>query len=162
VIEVYKNLFIGSEDDYEDDIRLQTGWQVVHACKEPYHRRALGYTSLAAPKDHPEYWLARRENRLILNLIDAQDPAYIPKFVIDAAVAYIHEQLDAEARVFVHCNQGISRSPSIGLLYLVKHTDALPTASFAEAEPAFRTLYPPYRPTEGIRGFIEQNWHAYL
>ena len=38
-----------------------------------YHRQALGYRSRGAPKDHPEYLVARRGNRLILNIVDAND-----------------------------------------------------------------------------------------
>jgi predicted protein tyrosine phosphatase len=63
--------------------------------------------------------------------------------------------------VLVHCNQGMSRSPAIGLLYLAKYTDQLPKSSFAEAEAAFRKLYPPYNPAPGVRGFMFQNWSAY-
>ena len=48
------------------------------------HRDALGYSGKAAPKGHPEYLLARRENRLILNLVDANDPRLFAKEIIDA------------------------------------------------------------------------------
>jgi hypothetical protein len=77
--EIHPHLFVGSEQDYESVVSKQAGWRVVHACKEPYHRRALGYSGRAAPKTHPEYLIARRGDRLILNLVDAPDPAYIPK-----------------------------------------------------------------------------------
>ena len=49
MIEVYPNLFIGSEDD-EAAIRGQSGWFIIHACKEPYHRQALGYAGRVPPK----------------------------------------------------------------------------------------------------------------
>jgi hypothetical protein len=55
MIEVYSKLFVGDELDYERKVSHQTGWATVHACKEPYHREALGYSSRGAPKDHPEY-----------------------------------------------------------------------------------------------------------
>lgn len=77
MIEVKSNLFVGSQDD-EAAIRGQGGWFVVHACKEPYHRQALGYSGRGAPKDHPEYLIARREGRLILNLVDVDNVSYIP------------------------------------------------------------------------------------
>jgi hypothetical protein len=93
MLEVYPNLHVGCETDYERIVRYQDGWWVVHACKEPYHRRALGYSGRAAPKTHPEYLVARRDNRLILNLIDADDPAYIPKEIIDAAIDFIVDGL---------------------------------------------------------------------
>ncbi|MDZ7721064.1 MAG: hypothetical protein U5K72_19745 [Balneolaceae bacterium] len=67
--EIQPNLFIGNENDYEFNVKDQEGWSVVHACKEPYHRQALGYSGRGAPKDHPEYLMAKRENRLILKLV---------------------------------------------------------------------------------------------
>lgn len=162
MIEIFGNLFVGNQDDYEFSVKRQEGWAVVHACKEPYHRQALVYKTRGAPKTHPEYLVARRGDRLILNLVDADNPAYIPKEIIDAALAFIHEQLASQARVLVHCNQGGSRSPSIGLLYLVKHTDKLPRTSFSEAEEDFRELYPMYNPAGGMRGFMMQHWQDYL
>lgn len=115
--EIYPNLHIGSQDDYENIVRNQDGWYVIHACKEPYHRQALGYTGRSAPKEHPEYLIAYRGNHLILNLVDASDPAYIPKEIIDEAIKAIGVNI-VNHKVFVHCNQGQSRSAEIGLLYL--------------------------------------------
>jgi predicted protein tyrosine phosphatase len=161
MIEIYPNLFIGNEQDYESRVRHEPGWCTVHACKEPYHRQALGYHTKAAPKNHPEYLIARRGNRLILNLVDAPDPAYIPKEIIDAALEFIEINLKGGNHVLVHCNEGCSRSAGIGLLYLAKHTDRLPKRNFIEAEAAFRALYPPYNPKSGIRGFMMANWTDY-
>jgi len=162
MIEIYSRLFIGTETDYETTVRHQDGWWVVHACKEPYHRRLLGYRGRGAPKGHPEYLLAERGNRLFLNLVDADDPAYIPKEIIDAGLRFIDKALKSGGRVLVHCNLGESRSPALGLLYLAVHTDVLPRASFAEAEAAFRRLYPAYSPKGGMRGFLQIYWDEYL
>lgn len=162
MIEVYPNLFIGDESDYERNVKHQDNWLVVHACKEPYHRQILGYRGRGAPKHHPEYLIARRGHRLILNLIDADNPAYIPKTIIDTALEFVHDGLTDNKQVLVHCNQGGSRSPGIGLLYLAKYTDSLPTSSYQEAEASFRKLYPTYRPASGIRGFLIQNWGNYV
>ena len=161
MIEIYPNLFIGDEHDYESKVRHEAGWCVVHACKEPYHRLTLGYTSRAAPKDHPEYLIARRGNRLILNLVDAPDPAYIPKEIIDAALEFISTSLQSGNRVLVHCNEGRSRSAGIGLLYLAKNTDKVPKGDFLAAEAAFRSIYPQYNPKSGMRGFMIGNWLIY-
>lgn len=162
MIEIYPNLFIGNEHDYETKVRHEHGWYIVHACKEPYHRQALGYSGRAAPKDHPEYLIARRGNRLILNLVDAPDPAYIPKEIIDASLEFIGTSLTSGNRVLVHCNEGCSRSASIGLLYLAKFTDRVPKGNFIEAEAAYRAVYPPYNPKSGMRGFMIGNWNGYV
>jgi hypothetical protein len=162
MVEVYPNLFIGEVNDYESIVKGQTGWLVVHACKEPYHRRELGYTGRGAPKNHPEYLIARRGDRLILNLVDAPDPAYIPKEIIDAALDFTHKGLQEGKRVLVHCNLGESRSPGIGLLYLAAHTDQFSGKDFAEAESTFRSIYPMYNPGHGMRGFMAAQWSHYV
>ena len=158
MIEVYKQLYVGSQEDYECNVKFQEGWAVVQACKEPYHRNALGYRGRAAPKTHPEYLIARRNERLILNLIDADNPAYIPHEIIDAAIQFISWNLGEGCKVLLHCNQGMSRSPSIGLLYLVGHTDLLPKSSLEGAEQAFHEVYPMYNPALGMRGYMQMNW----
>jgi hypothetical protein len=105
MIEIYPKLHIGNQDDYELNVARQPGWAVVHACKEPYHRQALGYTGRAVSKTHPEYLIARRENRLILNLVDVDNPAYIPKEIMDAALMFVHEQLSAGVKVLSQCSK---------------------------------------------------------
>lgn len=158
--QIFPQLYIGNDSDYLYNLRLP-GWKVVQACKDPFHRDALGYTGRSAPVDHPEYLMARRENRLILNLVDAEDPAYIHEECIDGALAFIRAGLREGYPVLVHCNQGRSRAPSIGLLYLASRTDTLPTGTLADAEYAFKQLYPDYAPGEGMRGFLLQNWYLY-
>lgn len=163
MIEVADGLYVGSDADFRKHLApLMQGdtfatWAVVHACKEPYHREALGYTGRAAPKDHPEYLLAHRGHRLILNLVDAADPAYIPKPVVDAAIAFMEDMEERKRRVLVHCNQGHSRSPILMLLLLAP----LLPADFNEAETQFRGLYPPYAPGTGMRLFAEMYWADY-
>jgi hypothetical protein len=158
MIEVFSRLFVGTEQDYEGNQHRLDDWTIIHACKEPYHRQAVGYTGRAASKDHPEYLIARRGNRLILNLVDANDPAYIPDEIMDAAVAGIHESLSRNQLVLVHCNQGQSRSPGIAMLYLGTHTEFLPRSSFDLAFETFRMKYPPFAPAGGVLGFLRNRW----
>lgn len=161
LIEIYPNLFVGSEADYEEVVKGQSGWSVVQACKEPYHRQALGYKGKAAPSTHPEYLVARRDNRLILNLVDVEDPAYVSSVIMDAALEFIESRLAAGDKVLVHCNQGESRGPSIGLLYLVSRTDTYLYMGLDEADEAFKTIYPKYKPKGGMHGFLKLKWDKY-
>jgi len=160
MIEVYPKLFVGSQED-EAAIRGQAGWFVVHACKEPYHRHALGYTGQGAPKQHPEYLLAERPGRLILNLVDVAQVAFIAPIILDTALGAVDRHI-ASAKVLIHCNQGLSRSPSIALLYLLRHTDALGSQEPAAGLAAFRKLYPPYAPAQGMADYVRLNWVKYL
>ena len=161
MIEVCPRLFVGNEHDYEWTVRDQDGWRVIHACKEPYHRQALGYAGRGAPKQHPEYLIALRGNRLILNLVDAPDPSYIPREIIEAALDFIHEGLQADSQVLVHCNEGFSRAPSIVFLYLISKTRHLPAESLDVALKAFSVMYPPYSPAAGMFGFVRMHFDAY-
>jgi len=159
MIEVYPDLHVGSQDDYEFNVKHQSGWRVVHACKEPYHRQALGYASRAAPKTHPEYLIARRGDRLILNLVDADNPSYFSPVIFDAAVEFIHEGLASGAKVLVHCNQGESRGPGVAMYYLGNRTNRLPV-DYVQAEALFRGMYPLFNPSAGVRGFLAASWPA--
>ena len=158
MIEVHPGLFVGPQLEYESRVRHESDWAVVQACKEPYHRDAVGYTTPMPPEGHPEYFIARRDSRLCLNLLDAPDPAEIPAEVMDAAVAFIHEHLRAGGRVFLHCQMGMSRSPSIAMLHLGTHTDRLPKDSFDAALAKFSEIYPPFSPRPGVLGFLRDRW----
>jgi hypothetical protein len=161
MIEIFPDLWIGTENDYEFEVKGKPGWGIVHACKEPYHRQLLGYKTRGAPKGHTEYLFAKRDRKLYLNLVDAPDPAYINKTIIDVALEFIHDELTNKQKVLVHCNLGESRSPSIGLLYLAIYSDKL-SETFIDAERDFRQIYPNYNPGSGMRGFLINNWEEYL
>ena len=160
MIEVYPNLFVGSRNDYETSVSGQPGWAIVHACKQ-YHRQAVGYKTWNAPKNHPEYLIARRENRLMLCLLDPPVPLFIKKEMIDQALDFIDTMHRSGLKVMVHCMQGRSRSPSITMLYLATRLHVLPTDSFEAAEAQFRSLYPRYRPSGGIRSHVRRHWQHY-
>jgi predicted protein tyrosine phosphatase len=158
MIEVHHNLFVGDATD-EASVRGAAGWYVVSAAKEPWHRQALGYTQRAAPKDHPEYLWARRENRLILNLVDVADPAYIRPEIVEIALAAIHTALEKDGqKVLVHCNQGGSRGPTIAMLYLQRHTDEFAGLDYEAAAEQFRSIYPSYAPARGVAEYARANW----
>jgi hypothetical protein len=147
--------------DYENDVAHREGWRIVHATNEPYHRKAVGYSGSDAAPEHPEYLFARRENRLMLNLIDAPVEVDIPREIFDAALSFIHEGLLYGAQVLIHCEQGVSRSASIGLLYLRRHTDCIPADTYAKAEAIYDSIYPPFSPGKAIRYFLKTQWENY-
>lgn len=159
MIEVSNRLWVGNQLDWEHAVKKLPGWAVVHACKEPYHREAVGYTGRALPNDHEEYLFARRDNRLCLNMIDGPKPEFFRAQMIDAAMAFIGEQIGEGRKVLVHCNQGGSRAPSLALLYMHTSGDQrIADMSFEEAEDVLRAAYPSYNPAKGIRAYVEQHW----
>jgi hypothetical protein len=160
MIEVYPSIFIGSWLDYEKFVSGQSGWAVVHACKQ-YHRIAVGYRRWNAPRQHPEYLLARRENRIMLCLLDLPVPIFIKKEMIDQTLDFIDEAYNSGLKVLIHCMAGRSRSPSIAMLYLATRLHVLSTESFEVAEKQFRCVYPHYHPNMGIREHLRRNWLLY-
>jgi predicted protein tyrosine phosphatase len=156
--EIFPNLFVGNEGAFEYQVKGREGWAVVHACKDPYHRKLLGYTTPGAPKG-PEYLVAVRGDRLYLNLVDVKDTAFVHVELIEKAIAFIHEKLTAGKKVLVHCNQGESRGPGIAFLYLLRHTAVLPKASLADALGVFQRMYPAFHPGPGIAGYIAAHWN---
>jgi hypothetical protein len=76
--------------------------------------------------------------------------------MVDSALEFIKERLEAKDNVAVCCNAGRSRAPSIALLYL-RSAGEMPY-SFVWAEKIYRVLYPEYDPAVGIRQFARMNW----
>ncbi|MFP4057716.1 MAG: dual specificity protein phosphatase family protein [Candidatus Brocadiia bacterium] len=159
--EIHPRLFVGSRWDYEAQVAFEEGWYVVHAAKEPYHRQAVGYDGPEPPPDHPEHLVARRGARLMLNLRDHVLPVQLPTELFDAAVDFIHEGLSSGHRVLVHCEVGVSRSPTVGLLYLTAFTDVLDAGSLDEAMDRYLALYPDFSPGPALRRFLRDHWRAY-
>ncbi len=158
MIEVYPNLFVGSQDDFAK-VWHKPGWYVVSAAKEPHHRAALGYTGRAAPFDHPEYLIAKRDRHMILNLVDVDNPDYIPPELINAATKEIHDELQfGTNKVLIHCNQGHSRAPTLAMLYLAKYTDEFADMDYEHAADYFRATYPAYAPARGMSEYARQHW----
>lgn len=61
-----------------------------------------------------------------------------------------------EKPVFIFCDQGISRSPSVAMVHLAKRLKVIPD-TFSEAIEAFLELYPTYAPG-GIADFLAEKW----
>jgi len=149
-------LFVGSDAD--DEEAQKKGYYILSACKDgPYgHRKALGYTTLGAPKG-PNYLHVARGKRMVLNLLGLDDPAYISEEVIFPGLRFINKHLKAGEKVLIHCNAGKSRGPSMALMFL-RTVGELPD-NFRIAEKMFKALYPPYEPNEGITIFARRHWH---
>lgn len=163
MIEVAPGLFVGGQEDFKSAHAVQgvDHFLIITAARDPWHREALGYKGPGAPKNSPEYLVARRGGWLILNLVDAKDVAYIPHEVVETAISAIHEEMvGRKRRILIHCNQGRSRAPSLALLYLARYTDVL-SADYGSAMIEFKRLYPDYAPAQGMADYVRFNWAKY-
>ena len=156
MFEIYQNLFIGNESDCFFDNKED--WAVIHACKIPCHQRAVGYTGNLDGK-HPNYLILERGKHLFLNIVDMERPL-LHKFagpIIEAALAFIEKNIITN-NLLIHCNQGLSRAPSIGLIFLAKRTDVISNVSYREAAQDFLKIYGRYQPSRGIAIYLSKNW----
>ena len=148
--EIDTNIFVGSLEDYEN-IKYNPDFVFVQACKEPCHRQALGYTGRAANKNHPEYLVAYRPQRIILNIVDADTGKYFSNILFEKSIEFISSNIKNQKKVLIHCNQGLSRSTSIGLLYLAINKKNR-NRTFWDAKEDFLKIYPEYAP-KGVQDF---------
>jgi hypothetical protein len=158
MIQVHPNLHVGSLHNCS-----RFPGPIIHACKEPCHRKAVGYNG-KLPTDHPSYLSLRKPGNLYLNIIDPPTPLFHLSLFLEA-LAFIDEHIREEdnewrrldSGLLIHCNQGQSRAPSIALLWLATRTE-MPNASFDQAAYAYKLLDPNYNPGTGIRLFLETDW----
>jgi hypothetical protein len=154
--EIIDGLWLGSDLGVPEMKRR--GYARLACCKDgpDGHRTMLGYTTLGAPKGK-DYLFARRGDWMALNLFDAADKTMIPDKVIDVGLAFIKEQhKDAGKKIFVHCNHGHSRSPSIVMMYL--HMIGELSQGYKQARHVFQTIYPKFSPGQGMLDHIRDRW----
>lgn len=156
MIEVYSNLFVG--DDRSCFYSEKSEWAVVHACKIPCHQKAVDYTGSLSP-NHPYYLIYEKPNHLFLNIIDPPCPMF-PSQLFTKSLDFIDNHIEGR-KVLVHCNNGLSRAPSIVLLFLAKRIERINNDSFKQAAIDFKKLYPYYQPGRGIVVYLSQNWKVF-
>lgn len=158
MIEVRNDLWVGDGTDYEEVKKAKEGeWAIVQAAKEPYHREALEYTGNAAPKDNPEYLFALRDglSKIILNMVDADDPKYFQDKMVFAAIAFIDSWMGLR-KVLIHCNKGESRAPGLAMLWMGLHGEL--DDNFVIAHMKFIEKYPKFDPRPGMRAYLLTKW----
>ncbi len=153
--EIHPNLFIGVDADCRK-CGFDPEFAIVHACKT-CHQSALGYAKSLPPTD-PNYLIYENDRHLYLNLVDM--PAeFQPKFthpIFDRAMDFIDRHIAAH-KVLIHCNQGQSRSTSLGLVWLAR-AGIINNENLESAAAEFIKLYPDYLPGNGVRLYTKNNW----
>ena len=155
MIKVHENLYVGKIDDCYSNSKEMV---IVHACKSPCHQIAVGYRgNLNA--NHPNYLILEKERDLFLNMVDMEAPL-LPLYtdpIIKAMFKFIDKNIK-ENKILIHCNQGLSRAPSLAMVYLVKRKKVISNNSYEEAEKDFKKIFPHYNPNRGIKSYLIKNW----
>lgn len=111
------------------------GWAVVHAAKDPCYKGRLGLVDLRGR----ECWL---------NLIDSPTSEYLEKSgagrcILRAFLRFCAEEWTAGRSLLIHCNEGVSRAPALGHLWLA-----------CVGEPR----EPGPMPNRGLQQYINAHW----
>lgn len=156
---IIENLYVGPISML--GFAKECGMSILGACKYPLHQQNArlsgkqvdGY--LRIPKNEPEYYFAEREHALYCNLIDANDKKYIPDVIIERALRFISDEITQGKKVFIVCNHGVSRSPSIAFMHLIREGYFDRCATFEDAFKQFKSKYPMYNPNKGFYDYTE-------
>jgi predicted protein tyrosine phosphatase len=154
MIQVTVGLSIGNDLDCSN---ASNDMAIIHACKT-CHVAILGYKG-SLPQTHPHYLIYEKENHLYLNMVDMERellPVYTHP-IMKAAMDFIGKHI-SERKILVHCNQGQSRSPAIGLVYLARK-GIVANRSYPDAVAELVKLYSGYNPGSGLSLYLQNNWN---
>ena len=149
---VMLNLYVGSEDDYFSLPSDLDHWFVVQAARYPFYWDE---------NDGDNGGIIKAGNRLILDMIDAREAEYFQFQHFETALEVIHRRLQKPTSVLIHCNRGLSRSPSIAMLYLAHFAKKIPSKTYFDAARLMYCIYPRYLPGEGIQRYLIENWDRF-
>ena len=121
------NIYIGGISDLSDV--NNDDWAIVHAT-QTIHYEIMGWNRKTnkPDKDDPNYIIFQQDNRLFLNWVDGGAHLYNPSGpetfikILDFIDNWIEKK-----QIFIHCDQGMSRAPTLALLYLAKRKIIQPT-----------------------------------
>ena len=157
-------IFVGGLMDWQSISSIEKWkeeWAVVHATQN-VHYKIFGWdrTTNKPNQYHPNYIFYEKENRFSLNWVDGD--AYLYDWsgptVFKKALNFI-DKWSKTRKILIHCDQGMSRSPTIALLYLAKRLKIISNFSFIEAKKDFLKLYFSYSPS-GIADYVTKNWRS--
>ena len=109
-VDIAQSLYVGNDASYER-VKDKSDWKTLRCCKYGVggHQQSLGYSTLGAPKDSPDYLSVVKQNRMALNMIDVADPNLIPVEMVETGLKYVDSQLRSGHKVLIACNAGRSR-----------------------------------------------------
>ena len=156
--EIYENLFVCSQAEF-NEMPIDDKTSFAFCAKDPYHKLIVGYKKNLSP-DHPEYLIAKRPEVKIIsaNLIDVQKDGFVSDYIINEIIQFIDDELAKGQRVVLVCNQGKSRSASIGLMYMLHKGCFKGYRTFFNIMEAYKEVYPDYEPKFGMMKATERYW----
>lgn len=147
MINVYGGkLYVGNQNDLYG---LSDDFNIVHAAKEPFHRSLIGFQGSKCPEDKYFYEDDKRCSLCIIDFPKEFQWGWFPEDMLKSTMEFIDKSLADGKNVLIHCNQGMSRAPSIAFMYLVSR-GLMKEDTFENNLKYFIELYPEYRPATAI------------
>jgi Dual specificity phosphatase, catalytic domain len=156
---VHPGLFVGNGQDI-----YKFAGSLLHCARDPWYTNAI--QRVRHPEKFPDYGIvisgteqmlglvARLSyNEMALNMVDAASPMYFCDEMVDAGLNFITDRMAEGDPVLVHCQLGISRSPSVAMLWLYEH--GFLDDDFDVAVIQFKRLYPDWTPGHGIWTYLK-------
>ncbi len=134
---------------------------VMHCCKSPCHATRNGAKpDLTGPKYLTDEYQENGREHIALNMIDPPTPLFKLE-MFEKALLWARRQLNAGKKITLHCNEGKSRAPSMAIVIGAHLLGIYPRTSFKDAIDEFEHQTGiSYRPGEGIKLFLKENWEA--
>ena len=161
--QVYDGLFVGSQYDI-----YKFAGSVLHCAKSPWFDQAAANIRLLEKLGDPRGVLAAplypsllngnviqvEYNEMALNMVDSESPKYFGDEMVNAGLQFISDRMAEGDPVLVHCNVGVSRSPSMAFLWMFEH--GFLDDDYETACEDFQDLYPDWFPGAGIKGYLDK------
>jgi predicted protein tyrosine phosphatase len=102
---------------------------------------------------------------MALNLVDmdyfSKNYLDFNKRMFEEAFHFLDSYRIKGYKILIHCNQGESRGPTLGMLYAAR-LGAFDYADFNVTAEKLRTLYPLYRPKTNIYETVKNLWNYFV
>ena len=151
---VHEGLFVGPGSDC-----YKFAGSILHCARDPWFSAAAGLPHVRNvdffhAKQTGPLFVRQSYNELALNMVDAADPRYFCDEMVNAGLDFITERMAEGDAVLVHCNMGISRSPSMAFLWMFEH--GFLDFNFGRAVTQFQMLYSDWSPGAGIWQYLKR------
>lgn len=149
-------LYIGTKEEFNNANKEYM--KIVCALNEANgyvtHQSLVNQVDNEHTVDSPDYLVYEDEDIISLNMID--DCKCVCDDMIEPALDFISSNLDKGYKVFIYCNTGECRSPSLALMHLLE------TGVIKKDEYCFdvfrKNYYPKYNPKNSIKDYIANRY----
>jgi hypothetical protein len=151
---VHYGLFVGSAAD-----TYKFSGSILHCAKDPWYiesrRRVFqrNWDGTCPKLQCNDTVIQIQYNEMALNMVDAEHPKYFSDEMVNAGLDFITERFAEGDAVLCHCNMGVSRSPSIAMLWMFEH--GFLDNEFRYAVPQFKDLYKNWMPANGVWQYVK-------